>query len=149
MGTGGDGDLHVAREGRYLNLSAEDGCRHVEQEVIDQVTLLTNEILVLLLFDKNEQVTGYTAARGCVTLAGDGQLHAAGYTCRDSDGDDLLVTDDTLTAAFRTLVLDDCTLAATGVTLRLYLHHAEDTALLADDASGTLAGRTGLRAAVG
>ena len=149
MGTGGDGDLHVAREGRYLNLSAEDGCRHVKQEVIDQVTLLTNEVLVFFLFDENEQVTGNTAARGCVTLAGDGQLHAAGYTCRDSDGDDLLIADDALAAAFRTLVLDDRALTATGVTLRLNLHHAEDTSLLADDASGTLTGRTGLRAAVG
>lgn len=50
-----------------------------------------------------------------------------GYdACRDSDGDDLLVTDDTLTATFGAFVLDHCSFAAAGLAIRLGLSLARE-----------------------
>ena len=129
-------------------MTSEDRRRHIEQQVINQVTILTDEILVLFLFDEDEQVPVDATSRSCVTLTGHGKLHTSGYAGRDGDRDDLVVTDDTFATAFRAFVFDDASFAVTGVALCLHLHHTEYASLLPDDASGTLTGRTGLGGAV-
>ena len=144
LGTRRDGDLDITRERRYLHLSTQYGGRHIEQQVVYQVVALTHQVLALLFLDENEQVARYTAMRRRITLALHGERHAVGYTGRDLDGDNLLVANDAFALTLGALITDDLTLAVTLRAVGLYLHHAQEAALLTIDHTTSLTLLTGL-----
>ena len=129
MRTRGDLDLGAAIDRRHLDRASQQGGRHGDIEVVDQVVAVAQQLLVLLLLDQDLQIAVHAAVAGRITLARDGQHHTLAYTGRNLDLDHLLTALGTLTAALVALGRDHLPLATAGRADRLHLHTAEEGVL--------------------
>ena len=128
-------------------MSAEYCGWHIQQQVVNQVIAIAHQILMLLFLNQHKQISRNSSARCGITLALNRNLHTSTHAGRNLNGDNFLITHNTFAAAMSTLILDYLSFAVASRTCFLHLHHAEDAALGANDATGTFTSRTCFAAA--
>ena len=107
---------------------------------------MADEVVILYLFEDDEEVPRRTAIGSCIATTADSHLHAFADTCWDIDIHDLLTALYTSAVAYVTLILDLLAGTVACRTSRLCLHASEDALLYLHDYTRTVTGRTCLHA---
>ena len=139
--------LHLSVERRHFNRTAESCRGHVDEQIVNEIVVLTDEVLVLFDLDEYLYISGHSIADSCVTLAGHVEHHAILHTSRYLHFDDFLARDNARATAEVTFIFDDSAFALAIGTDALRLHHTEDGALGTQDITRSVARRTRLSVA--
>ena len=143
MRSRGDLDLGAPVHRRNLDRTAQQGRRHGDVQVVDQIVAVTHQFGVALLLDHHLQVAVHAALTRGVALARDGEDHTLAHAGRDLDLHDLLPAQRAFALALVARRGDHLARAAARGAHALRLHPAEEGVLHTRHITRTVAGRTG------
>ena len=138
-----DLDLGAAVYRRHLDRTAQQGQRHGDIEVVNQVVAVAHQFGMRLLFDQHLQVAVDAAVARGVALARNGEHHALAHAGRNLDLHDLRTADGAFALALVTGRSDDLARTAAGRAHALGLHAAEEGVFDARHMARAVARRAG------
>ena len=143
MRSRGDLDLGAPVHRRNLDRTAQQGRRHGDVQVVDQIVAVTHQFGVALLLDHHLQVAVHAALTRGVALARDGEDHTLAHAGRNLDLHDLLPAQRAFALALVARRGDHLARAAARGAHALRLHPAEEGVLHPRHIARAVAGRTG------